>query len=98
MSMIDMVAADPAVSAEVASFALFWGKWFIRLSFAGAVLSLALAGLAAFRDPKASFTGDKPSDILNALKGVLEALAKLPLWVAIFLAGGALLWMAGYPA
>lgn len=33
--------------------------------------------------------------LLNALKGLLETLKGLPAWIAIFLAGLALLWLAG---
>lgn len=36
-----------------------------------------------------------PVELLEALKGLLEALKGLPAWIAIFLAGLALLWIAG---
>jgi heme exporter protein D len=35
-----------------------------------------------------------PVKLLEALKGVLEALKGLPAWIAVFLAGLALLWIA----
>ena len=36
--------------------------------------------------------------LVDAFKGLLEGLTKLPAWVAIFLAGMALLWLVGeYP-
>ena len=38
--------------------------------------------------------GVDPVELLEALKGVLEAIKGLPAWIAVFLAGLALLWLA----
>jgi hypothetical protein len=100
--IIDMAATDPAVSAELARFALDWGKAFVVLSFVAALVGLVLAAIAAVKAPKdgANVVADSAAAaaFLAALKGVLEALVKLPGWVAIFLAGCALLWFAGHPS
>ena len=36
-----------------------------------------------------------PVKLLDALKGLLETLKGLPIWIALFLAGVLLFWMAG---
>ena len=96
MSTMILVAANP----DITGFALGWGKAFIRLSFAGALLSLAVIAYDAFKprkDDRRDRGADSTSAILTALAAVLEALGKLPAWVAIYLAGFALLWLSGQP-
>jgi hypothetical protein len=45
-------------------------------------------------DRKGTTASVDPVRLLDALKGLLETLKGLPAWVAIFLAGLVLLWMA----
>ena len=73
---------------------------FVGLALLAAIAHVIVYSIVELRKSRAS--GPKPAigpsgfdKILESLKGVLEALAKLPHWVAIFLAGLALLWMAG---
>jgi hypothetical protein len=42
---------------------------------------------------KAQLDAVEPVELLEALQGVLEALKGLPTWIALFLAGLALLWL-----
>jgi hypothetical protein len=39
-----------------------------------------------------------PGKLADALKGLIEALAKAPAWIALFIGGILLLWMAGFYA
>ena len=101
---IDMIASMPPEivtrCASVADVALYWGKAFIILAFVAAI-AFILADLIARLWPPESGKGSGPlpdKSWLDALKGVLEALAGLPGWVAIFLAGFLLLWIARDPA
>ena len=93
--------------AALADFTFYWGGWFIRVAFFAAlaylligIIGQAIAWFKALKDrlkdvEARSLVLDAGS--LTALKGVLEALVNLPAWVAIFLAGFALLWMAQDP-
>lgn len=96
MMFAQAAPAPPKITTEcdIASIALAWGHWFIVLAFVAAVVLTVASAIAAFRPPseKTKVVGDK--DWLDSLKGVLEALAKLPNWVAVLLAGLALLWIA----
>lgn len=83
------------------SFDLAW--WFLVGALLAAAVETGVAlwsKLVAARsapraDPSRATDADSVAKLLEALKGLLEALTKLPAWVAIFLAGLALLWMAG---
>ena len=83
---------------NIADFAYDWGSWFIIISLFVAVGLAIVEGIVRLRPDKGttkmSAGADGLSKTLEALKGVLEALAKLPVWVAMFLAGFALLWLA----
>jgi len=83
---------------NIADFAYDWGSWFIIVSLLVAVGLAVVEGIVRLRPPtgtaKAIGDADGLPKLLEALKGVLEALAKLPVWVAMFLAGFALLWLA----
>jgi len=81
-----------------AEFAFKLGRWFVYLALVIAVVETLAAIALAFMKPAngpAPANADAAAKLLEALKGVLEALVKLPRWVAIFLAGLALLWIAG---
>ena len=81
-----------------AEFAFKLGRWFVYLALAIAVVETLAAIALAFMKPStgpAARDAGAAAKLLDALKGVLEALVKLPRWVAIFLAGLALLWIAG---
>jgi hypothetical protein len=89
-----------------ASFALTLAEAFLILAFLVALIETGCAlwaklqaarGVPAVvpRAVAAAVPEVDPVKLLEALKGVLEALKGLPAWVAIFLAGLALLWMAG---
>ena len=82
---------------RLAESAFFWGRAFIILSLAAAaVQGLVIVALAVLRWDGQGDTRSltDPVKLLDALKGVLQALAALPAWVAIYLAGLALLWIA----
>lgn len=86
---------------------------FLWLAFVVAIaqtLVMILAKLAALNvQPKSTddagagnsgMTADPEAwaKLVDAFRGLLESLTKLPAWVAIFLAGIALLWIVGeYP-
>ena len=86
-----------ALCQQIAQSAFWWGRAFIGLSIIGAILQIIVAFVVGLRrnddKPKPESVTD-PAALLNALKGVLEALASLPVWVAIYLAGLALFWVA----
>jgi hypothetical protein len=74
------------------------GKVVREVAFFAALVQTAVAAYVDYK--KAEDAGEdkkKGFGILDPLKGVLEALAKLPGWVTIFLAGLALLWISGGP-
>jgi len=90
--------------ADYAGFALFLAEAFLVLALAVAVVETALAlwaklvvlrqGPATARVAAKAAAVD-PIKLVDALKGLLETLKGMPAWVTIFLAGLALLWMAG---
>jgi hypothetical protein len=90
--------------ANYAGFALTLGEAFLILALLVALVETALALWAklqaARKGPEVAQKGIAnpavdPVKLLEALKAVLDALKGLPSWIAIFLAGLALLWMAG---
>ncbi|MEA3064234.1 MAG: hypothetical protein QOJ27_669 [Sphingomonadales bacterium] len=90
--------------ANYAGFALTLAKGFLILAFLVALVETALALWAklqaAKKGPQVAQTAMAesavdPVKLLEALKALLETLKGLPAWVAIFLAGLALLWIAG---
>jgi hypothetical protein len=111
MNITNAVAAIPpdvAVwSTDYANIALFMAQLFLGLAFAVAVVETGLAlwakVLAARRGPvivenattETVVPAVDPVKLLEALKALLETLKGLPAWIAIFLAGLALLWIAG---
>lgn len=62
-----------------------WAKWQAARKAPVVVKEGAISPLTAAETVK----------VLEAVKAILEALKGLPAWIAIFLAGLALLWMAG---
>ena len=99
MDLIPSAAAASLSSICSSGFVFFAAKAFIGLAFFAAIAYVIVYSIVEIRgaktqtdDPAKLTAWDK---VLDSLKGVLEALAKLPHWVAIFLAGLALLWMAG---
>jgi hypothetical protein len=90
--------------ANYAGFALTLGEAFLILALLVALVETALALWAklqaARKGPEAVQKGIAnpavdPVKLLEALKAILDALKGLPSWIAIFLAGLALLWMVG---
>lgn len=94
--------------SNYADFALSLAQWFIYLAFAVALVETGLLLWAKVRallkEPEAADSkqaeslraaGVDPVKLLDALKGLLETLKGLPAWIGIFLAGLALLWIAG---
>lgn len=78
-------------------------RWFLIVALVVAVLETGLtlwskvaAARAAPEGSPARAAADSAAiaKLLEALKGLLEALTKLPAWIAIFLAGLALLWIS----
>ncbi|HEX8365021.1 MAG TPA: hypothetical protein VF603_07040 [Allosphingosinicella sp.] len=92
-------------SAWVTDFCNAYGDIIVYTALAFLVVALLLAlgnGIAALRrtwnatDTNTNFTdnvGD-PVKFLDALKGLVDALAKAPAWFAMFLGGALLLWVA----
>jgi hypothetical protein len=77
---------------------VFW------LSIALLVTSLIVAVISAWKsirstptgiDPRANINNAQIVPILEALKGLIEALGKAPAWFALFLAGIFLFWLSG---
>ena len=76
---------------------------FLLLSFLVAVIETGLALWAKYlklKQPVPSLTEltgdlDKLAKLIEALKGLLVALKDLPAWIALFLAGLALVWTSG---
>jgi hypothetical protein len=97
-----MVLTIKAAAASLPSicssdFVFNGAKFFIAVALVAAIAHVIVYSIVELRPkqeppPKSLVGFDK---VLEGLKGVLEALANLPHWVAIFLAGLALLWMAG---
>ena len=99
---VSTAAQSLELCQKLGSFALDWSDWFLwgalAVGAAEIVVTLHLLVWKAKhgdKDEPKPFTGGAAAAFLTALKGVLEALKGLPAWVAIFLAGLALLWMAG---
>jgi hypothetical protein len=96
----------PDTCGDLVAFGYKWGGAFIIASFWFAVNGTAatnvMAVYKAFKTPSGGGKGSGDpgnwAKFLDALKGVLEALAALPAWIAIYLAGLALLWIAGHHA
>jgi hypothetical protein len=100
---IDFIAsASPAAldhCGRVAGLALAWGERFIILAFFAALAFIVADFIVKVRKPPSTKGSGVPDKSwLDALKGVLDALANLPGWVTIFLAGFLLLWIARDPA
>lgn len=107
--MVNNAAATTALAqwcSDYSEFALGLAKWFLIISLVVAVVETAIALWAKFESARKSdaaargVTASAGADpaawakLLEALKGVLETLKGLPAWIAIFLAGLALLWIA----
>ncbi|HEY5710653.1 MAG TPA: hypothetical protein VIT38_02060 [Allosphingosinicella sp.] len=104
-----IAALPPGVAdwcGNYAGFSLAMAKAFLIIALIVALVETVVVLLpkirAAFEAPAAAkvltesvVPAVDPVKLLEALKGVLEALKGLPAWIAIFLAGLALLWMAG---
>jgi hypothetical protein len=85
-----------------AGFVLTLAKVFLILALLVALIETALLLWAKWEARKAPVVAEKalvaaaidPIGLINAVKALLEALKGLPAWIAIFLAGLALLWLA----
>ena len=108
-ALLSITLLPPSASdacKDLVTFGLHWGGRFIIASFVfavlGTLLSIIVGAVKAWKgptDPAKPRSDDTGwTKFLDALKGVLEALAALPAWIAIYLAGIALLWIAGHPA
>ena len=107
IASVILAATPPAPTGPCHDLVVFgykWGGWFIVASFWFAVFGTALTMLItvvkAWKGPTdpakpRNDPGGGWTKFLEALKGVLETLATLPAWIAIYLAGLALLWIAG---
>src|SRR5688572_23240575 len=87
----------------------WWCDYYGAFLFVGGALLIVAAGVAALVEiaqalrtkraaAEVSITESTVADsvkALEALKGVLEAIKGLPAWIPIFLAGLALVWLAG---
>lgn len=84
-----------------------WVEHFIHLSFI-VIVAAVVAGAVhvaldlwskwkLLRHPatREAIDATAPGDILGPLKDLIEALAKAPSWFALFIAGLALVWVAG---
>jgi hypothetical protein len=110
MNTVTATAALPpqvaAWCADYAGFALFLAEAFLVLALVVAVVETGIALWAKFVATRPGPVADRmaanaalppvdPIKLIEALKALLETLKGLPAWIAIFLAGLALLWMAG---
>ena len=86
-----------------ASLSFGFARWFLFAALVALIAETLLALWSKFAAARATPQADPSrtatdltaaAKLLEALKGLLESLTKLPAWVAIFLAGLALLWMA----
>jgi len=106
-SAIATVTSDLAAACGgAAELALTLSKGFLILAIVVAVLETGLALWAklqaARRGPVVADSALEsivpavdPVKLLDALKGLLQTLKALPAWIAIFLAGVLLFWVAG---
>ena len=82
----------------IAGFAYDWGRPFVIAAFflaiAETIAVLVIRFIQARKKDSATLIAEGDTKFLEALKGVLVALAGLPAWVTIYLAGLALLWIA----
>lgn len=93
-------ALEQTLSFNLTLFGL--AKWAFILAFALAVISTVLDLLVKWQAARAGGAAEGMStkaiapvtpDLLKALTTLLESLAKLPVWFALFLAGLALVWL-----
>jgi hypothetical protein len=102
VSIVFQTPPVPDQCKELVTFGFNWGRAFMVASFffavVGTLLTLAITLIKAWKpdQPKLGADPDAWAKFLDSLKGVLEALAALPAWIAIYLAGLALLWIAGH--
>ena len=106
-STIATTSSDLAAACgDAAGLALTLAQGFLILALVVAVLETALALWAKYQAArKGPVVADNaleaivpavdPIKLLDALKGLLDTLKALPAWIAIFLAGVLLLWVAG---
>lgn len=78
------------------AFVIFMAKAFLWLSLIAALAQTAAAIYVHLKPVSGNGRSERlvNQGWLDSLKGVLQALAGLPGWVTIFLAGLALLWTA----
>lgn len=67
----------------------------LLLAAVGAVMALRKEANSSIADRKGITDNVDPVKFIDALKGLVDALAKAPAWFAMFLGGALLLWMAG---
>lgn len=93
--------------SDYSELALDLARWFLIIALVVAVVETLIALWAKFESARNSDAAARRvttaaanadpaawAKLLEALKGVLETLKGLPAWIAIFLAGLALLWIA----
>ena len=85
---------------DIVDFTFQIGKLFFLVALLAAAAMAVADAIAKFRTRPSTGGGQKGfapagiGDILAALKDLLIALGNLPVWFAVFLAGGALIWFA----
>ncbi len=83
---------------DIVDFTFQIGKLFFLVALLAAAAMAVAEAIARFKTP--AVPGPRGAatkgigDLLGALKDLLLALGNLPVWFAIFLAGGALIWFA----
>lgn len=98
-------AAEPA--AWIADYCNAYGDRLLEITVAFLGVALVLGVVSSVLGIAKEWSKTEPSDrqltrqigdptkFMDALKGLVEALAKAPAWFALFLGGALLLWMAG---